>query len=1400
MGREVLVAILFLFLFLSVPSISAQQFGYNNRGDEFGLLNGNNIWTGINTFIGNVTMIHATILAVNNSITINDQLGNPTIVLNGTGVSTFDNDIEIGGVGVSQWLYNQTEAGGGNFNYNQSLAVPGNVSIISVDNITDFNFNYNQTQASGDFNYNQTSNWTTNGTAIFSVDGITQVGIGTQDTLHTFEVVGHVGIDRVASGTDQHALDIEANANGFGGFKAILIDYISGALAPGNDDEAILININDFDSLGGEITGIEILTTEGAANVIGMEVGVLVSPIEQLSGIFSNMDSALNNSIDVLTAFITPGDDIYIFADNGDTVTIGNDVKFEEIEFILSVVASGAGIKPIFYFSTGVGSWNEFSPADGTNGLRATGVIAWLDSDIPSWALGTGSEYLIRINRTQASISNIPIENKVQIASATEYFWNKDGFISILNLSASDEIYINNVAVSHWLYNQTEAGGSNFNYNQTTIILNTVNTTGNIQGLLNSTDIYSTFNSSYSDFSHNQTSNWTTNGTAIFTVDGITQVGIGTTDLMDTFNVLGSFDLVHVSTGTDDHALEIDFNAAGFGDNKAIDINYVTGAISLGDDEEVILINIDESLAIGGDVVGIEIIGTEGSANLIGMQVGALVSPIEQLSGIFSNMDSALNNSIDVLTAFITPGDDIDIFVNDDDTVTIGNDIKFEEIEFLLDTSASNPGISPIFYFSTGVGTWGEFTPADGTNGLRNNGVMVWLDSDIPSWALGTGSEFLIRINRTRNSLSTIPIESKVQIASTTEYFWDKNAYLSIFNASFANEIYINDVSVSEWLYNQTEAAGSNFNYNQTTIILNTVNTTGNIQGLLNLTNIYSTFNSTYDQFAYNQTEASIFNYNQTEASIFNYNQTEAEHSIFNVTYSNFAYNQTSIANTFTSDVNLSLFNTFIDFNYNQTEASIFNYNQTTIILNTVNTTGNIQGLLNLTNIYSTFNSTYDQFAYNQTEAGDTTFNYNQTNLGGWNVSGNNIFQRDLSDLVGIGNPAPIKNLHVGTSTMASNQEIMVENAVGNFAQVILGSGGANWTIGHQSTFVGGGLLFRLNDTSANDFMLLNRRGDLGIGTTSPNNKLSVVSNNFVIANFSSSSTTGSAFELNNDGNIVRFQRVGSGIAGREMNFEIATDAAVLMAFDTSTNFVGIGGTIKPEATLNVFGNIQVNSTSGDEAIIIPSEKHLAVNVPGVGARNLIRYTAADDAIVIGEGTSVIDSVRIALGTADTFLVSSALVAFQNRLTLTYDDPVIVLEDSVGEDFYMQVADDMLFFGQGTSPSGANDRLGINTDGGLNVTGYITTAKTAGNQTLNITGGARITVGTMPDNSYAPFITPLDSEDNVGSGFSEATCSVHPSNSITTTTFDILCVKSDPIITFAFPWAGGNVTWFVVDY
>ncbi len=263
-------------------------------------------------------------------------------------------------------------------------------------------------------------------------------------------------------------------------------------------------------------------------------------------------------------------------------------------------------------------------------------------------------------------------------------------------------------------------------------------------------------------------------------IDSTGNVGIGTNATTTTLDILGDSLLTNTATADNQMASQYMLDAAGFASFKGINMVYTTGAIVGGDRQAAFLIDIDASLATGGMFVALDVATIPGSSSVCAVEASAQVQPLLHLSGGFTNMDSALVNAIDRLTEFTSPGSDIAMFVADNDTVTIGNALRFQQMSFDLDTVAAGAGIDPLFEFSTGVGTWATFNPTDGTNGMRNSGNIIWRNSDIPSWAVGTGAEFLIRITRQRNALPTVPIENLVQISVITEYAWNADGTIEI--------------------------------------------------------------------------------------------------------------------------------------------------------------------------------------------------------------------------------------------------------------------------------------------------------------------------------------------------------------------------------------------------------------------------------------------------------------------------------------------------------------------------------------------------------------------------------------------------------------------------------------------
>lgn len=269
----------------------------------------------------------------------------------------------------------------------------------------------------------------------FYVDALGIIHVDGQVEFHAF-----VHFFLSATFDDDHNIHLETFANGFNSIQSMRVDYSTGAHTTGAEEAVFLISIDRSASAGGEIHGIDISATSGAVRSHAMTIHPGLDALEQYVGTFLTPDTVLSNAVDITTQAGDPLNNVPVFVLNADTITIGSANKFSEVEVILDTVASGVGIKPLFEFSTGVGTWTIFSPIDGTDGFKSNGLISWDPLNILTWAPGAGSEYLIRITRTQNSLGTVPIEQTIKSAATSVFRWDSLGDLNINKLYTIGEI------------------------------------------------------------------------------------------------------------------------------------------------------------------------------------------------------------------------------------------------------------------------------------------------------------------------------------------------------------------------------------------------------------------------------------------------------------------------------------------------------------------------------------------------------------------------------------------------------------------------------------------------------------------------------------------------------------------------------------------------------------------------------------------------------------------------------------------------------------------------------------------------------------------------------------------------------------------------------------------------
>jgi hypothetical protein len=257
----------------------------------------------------------------------------------------------------------------------------------------------------------------------------------------------------------------------------------------------------------------------------------------------------------------------------------------------------------------------------------------------------------------------------------------------------------------------------------------------------------------------------------------------------DGYDIATHVHIDHTAIADHDHVFEIRCDTAGYADIKAIELDYITGALAAGDAQSINNVNIDQTLSVDGHVYAYNVSATSGGgAHTHALRAGATVKPIQHDSGVFANPTTGTNDtqSTDV-PAMIdgSTGTTTSIFLIDDDYIIIGAAAEFSQIEFVLTTEASGAGVKPTFWYSiTGTHQFTQFYPIDGTDGFRHTGVVAWDSADFTGHVADavTGT-YDIKIIRTQNNITTNPVLGYAKSAAITEYYWDENGSINVAEA-----------------------------------------------------------------------------------------------------------------------------------------------------------------------------------------------------------------------------------------------------------------------------------------------------------------------------------------------------------------------------------------------------------------------------------------------------------------------------------------------------------------------------------------------------------------------------------------------------------------------------------------
>ncbi len=250
-------------------------------------------------------------------------------------------------------------------------------------------------------------------------------------------------ITPAAGDIGEKAIHFDIDMNNVNDTMGLAIDYLATSLSAGEIGAGIEFNAElPASATGGVLVALLVdKSGVGTGEVQAVHAGVGVVVIHQESGSFGAIAEGRTQVgeagafTDTTTNFNTTATDSLIFGANTDWVYVGMAAAFDEISVAMDTVASGAGVKPVFYFSIAGPGWTAFTPNDSTNGFRNTsGIISWEVADLTNWVATTidgDTEFWIRIQRTQSGGGvGAPKEDQIQVAASTAYGWDENAVIT----------------------------------------------------------------------------------------------------------------------------------------------------------------------------------------------------------------------------------------------------------------------------------------------------------------------------------------------------------------------------------------------------------------------------------------------------------------------------------------------------------------------------------------------------------------------------------------------------------------------------------------------------------------------------------------------------------------------------------------------------------------------------------------------------------------------------------------------------------------------------------------------------------------------------------------------------------------------------------------------------------
>lgn len=267
---------------------------------------------------------------------------------------------------------------------------------------------------------------------------------------------------------------------------------------------------------------------------------------------------------------------------------------------------------------------------------------------------------------------------------------------------------------------------------------------------------------------------------------------------------------IETDAGVAQHtALNIQYDMNGFEGVNGLYVDMGTSEVFANKTATMMLMEGDGTHMIDskGIFIDMEVVGSPVNSEIVGINVNPNVNKIIESSAP-DTIRSAFYNDVNVTANVTNVGDDLTVFINDNDYLYFGANLNFTIIGVTLSTDSSQ-NLAFNYFYCNNTGGYTQFVMSDSTNGFKTSGILSFnnpanrgkCNTQINGTPFtNTNNYTYVVLQRTVNNVVTFPvIDSMTVSGGGTSFILQKNmlklnpesAPPEMCNANFVGGIYV---------------------------------------------------------------------------------------------------------------------------------------------------------------------------------------------------------------------------------------------------------------------------------------------------------------------------------------------------------------------------------------------------------------------------------------------------------------------------------------------------------------------------------------------------------------------------------------------------------------------------------